>query len=60
MTEDEAKKALFEIHQEYMKHPKEERLRLYDEYQNKRNSIKTALANMRLETDENTMVKKSF
>ena len=57
MTEDEAKKALFEIHQEYMKHPKEERLRLYDEYQSKRNSIKTALASAKLELEETSLKK---
>lgn len=57
MTEDEAKKALFEIHQEYMKHSPEERLELYDEYQKKRNSVKEALTRMKLENVEIPKVK---
>lgn len=44
MTEDEAKKALFQVHYDYMMHSPKERLKLYDEYQRKRNEIKKALA----------------
>lgn len=44
MTEDEAKKALFEVHYEYMMHTPKERLKLYDEYQKKRAEIKKELA----------------
>lgn len=44
MTEEEAKKALFQIHYEYMLNPPKIRLKLYDEYQRKRNEIKEALA----------------
>lgn len=43
MTELESKQALFQLHQEYMTHPPKERLKLYDEYINKRNEIKEAL-----------------
>lgn len=43
MTEEEAKKALFELHYEYMKHTPKERLKLYEEYKEKRNKIKEAL-----------------
>lgn len=44
MTEDEAKLALFQLHQEYMSHGREERLKLYDEYKQKRSEINNALA----------------
>lgn len=44
MTEEEAKNALFQIHYEYMSHTPKERLKLYDEYQQKRNFIKSELA----------------
>ena len=43
MTEEEAKKALFKLHYEYMKHTPKERLKLYEEYKEKRNKIKEAL-----------------
>ena len=43
MTEEEAKVALFKVHTEYMSHTPKERLRLYDEYRNKRAEIKKAL-----------------
>ena len=43
MTEDEAKKALFEINFEYMTHTPKERLELYDEYQKKRSEIRSQL-----------------
>jgi len=46
MTETEAKIELFKIHQEYMKHSPKERLKLYDEYREKRNRVKEALANL--------------
>ena len=46
MTEEEAKSALFKIHQEYMKHSPKERLKLYDEYREKRNQIKEALSSL--------------
>lgn len=49
MTEEEAKQALFEVHYEYMTHSPKERLKLYDEYQKKRNEIKKALANYLME-----------
>ena len=45
MTEEEANKALFAIHYEYMTHTPKDRLKLYDEYQKKRNQIKESLAN---------------
>lgn len=43
MTEEEAKIALFKIHTEYMAHTPRERLKLYDEYQNKRAEVRKAL-----------------
>ena len=46
MTEEEAKSELFKIHQEYMKHTPKERLKLYDEYREKRNKVKEALASL--------------
>lgn len=46
MTEEEAKSALFKIHQEYMKHSPKERLKLYNEYREKRNQIKEALSSL--------------
>lgn len=46
MTEEEAKSALFKIHQEYMKHSPKERLKLYNEYREKRNKVKEALAGL--------------
>ena len=46
MTEEEAKSALFKIHQEYMKHSPEERLALYEEYKEHRNKIKEALSSL--------------
>ena len=49
MTEEEAKKALFQIHWDYMMHTKEERLQLYDEYQEKRRKIKHELAMLMIE-----------
>lgn len=46
MTEEEAKSALFKIHQEYMKHSPKERIKLYGEYREKRNQIKEALSSL--------------
>lgn len=46
MTEEEAKIELFKIHKEYMKHTPKERLRLYDEYREKRNKVKEALSSL--------------
>lgn len=46
MTEEEAKFQLFKIHQEYMKHSPKERLKLYNEYREKRNKVKEALATL--------------
>ena len=44
MTEQESRKALFELNAEYMSHSAKERLELYDEYQKKRSEIRHALA----------------
>ena len=44
MTIEESKKALFEVHSEYMRHTKEERIKLYSLYQSKRAEIKSELA----------------
>ena len=46
MTEEEAKYELFKIHKEYMNHSPKERLKLYNEYKEKRNRVKEALANL--------------
>ena len=46
MTEEQAKIELFKIHQEYMKHSPKERLKLYDEYREKRNKVKEALSSL--------------
>lgn len=43
MTEEESKQAIFKLHQEYMNHTSKERLKLYNEYQQKRNEIKEQL-----------------
>lgn len=59
MTEEEAKKALFQVHYEYMMHPPKERLELYDEYQEKRNKIKRELAKLYLakKEEENKIIR---
>ena len=49
MTEEEAKKALFQVHYDYMMHNPKERLQLYNEYQRKRSEIKKELAKAILE-----------
>ncbi len=43
MNEEEAKKALFQLHYEYMQHTQKERLKLYEEYQRNRTKIKNEL-----------------
>ncbi|MDO4963547.1 MAG: hypothetical protein Q4E75_05595 [bacterium] len=43
MTEEEAKKALFDLNYEYMSHSPKERLILYDDYRKKRAEIRNAL-----------------
>lgn len=58
MTEDEAKRALFQIHYEYMMHTPKERLALYDEYQEKRREIKKELAKFIMERKEEELKKK--
>lgn len=45
MTEEEAKLALFKLHQEYMTHTPKERLKIYDEYKNEREKIRQELIN---------------
>lgn len=55
MTEEEARKALFELHYEYMAHSPKERLKLYDEYQEKRAKIRQALMENILEQKENNV-----
>lgn len=44
MTEREARDALFKVHQEYMFHTPEERLKLYEEYKQKRAAIRKELS----------------
>ena len=43
MTEEEARKALFQLHFEYMTHTPKERVKLYDEYQRNRSKIREEL-----------------
>lgn len=52
MSEEEAKNALFQINFEYMKHPPKERLKLYDEYRQKRQEIKKLLAETMSKTNK--------
>ena len=52
MTEEEAKKALFNVHYEYIMHTPREREELYEEYQKKRNEIKHELARLYLAKKE--------
>ena len=52
MTEEEAKKALFQVNFDYMTHTPDERLKLYDEYIKKRNNIKKELANAVMQKKE--------
>lgn len=44
MTEEEAKKALFDLHFQYMMNPPKVRLEKYDEYQKRRSEIRKLLA----------------
>lgn len=53
MTEEEAKKALFQLHFEYMTHTPKERLKLYDEYQEKRAQIRHELAMAKIQKKQN-------
>lgn len=53
MTEEEqARKALFELHYQYMLHPPKERLELYDEYREKRAEIRAELIKLIREKKE--------
>lgn len=49
MTEQEAKKALFDLTLEYMSHKPKERKKLYPKYIEDRNEIKKQLSEMVLE-----------
>ena len=56
MTEKKARDALFELTRNYMLHPREERLKLYDDYIKKENEIKNELTkniHNRLEKEAN-------
>lgn len=57
MTEEEAKKALFQIHYNYMMHSPKERALLYPEYQRQRNEIKKELSKAILESREESIKK---
>ena len=46
MTEEEATYKLISLTREYMKHTPKERLKLYDEYREKRNKVKEALSSL--------------
>ena len=53
MTEQEAKEALFNLNFEYMSHPPKQRLKLYDEYIQKRAEIQKELRKAMLERKQN-------
>lgn len=53
MTEDESRKALFQLHYNYMSHPPKERLKLYDEYKRQREEIRKELARAIIERKKN-------
>lgn len=55
MTEEEARDALFNLHYEYMLHTPKERLKLYDEYRDQREYIKSELARTIREKKEGEM-----
>lgn len=57
MTEEEAKKALFQINFEYMMHTPNERLELYDEYIEKRAEVRRQLTNAIMEKKEKNIKK---
>ena len=52
MTEQEAKKALFDLTLEYMSHKPKERKKLYPKYIEDRNEIKRQLSKMVLKRKE--------
>lgn len=56
MTEDESRKALFQLHYDYMSHPPKERLKLYDEYKRQREEIRKQLAEAIIKKVENKKV----
>lgn len=49
MTEEEARQALFDLHFNYMKNPPKVRLKLYDEYREEREKIRTELKRIMFE-----------
>ena len=53
MTEEESRKALFELNNEYMSHTPKERLELYEEYREKREQIRHELARAKYEKIQN-------
>ena len=60
MTEEEAKKALFDLHYEYMMHGPNERLELYEEYKSKRAEIKKQLTLLMVERHTKELQEKSL
>ena len=58
MTEEEARKALFQLHYNYMMHTPKEREELYEEYQACRREIKNKLAKFMFEKKQNESLKK--
>ena len=58
MTEEEAKKELFELHYWYMSHTPKERGKLYDDYIQKRKTIRKALSDYIISKNENVQRKK--
>ena len=57
MTEQEAKKALFDLTLEYMSHKPKERKKLYSEYIENRNRVKEELTKMVLKRKEEEHLK---
>ena len=55
MTEEQARTALFELHFEYMTHSPKERLKLYDEYREKRSKIREELTKYIVEKKESNV-----
>jgi len=53
MTEEESRKALFRLNDEYMMHSPKERLELYEEYREKRAQIRQELAKATIERKQN-------
>ena len=58
MNEEEAKKKLFKLHYWYMSHTPKEREKIYDEYIQKRETIRKALSDYMISESENTQRKK--